>query len=158
MKTLCTCAAFASSVFLLSSGWAAAHSGNDEPSDGRGAMIDQRNNDYDYDYGSGPGPGPGWQGFAVGGQDSPNLRRHNFWPWIEPSAMMPPTIAYQNLQQNHSIQQQPLSEAWPSGLIYRDSNGDYCREYQSRNIVNGVREQSHGTACQQQDGAWRIVR
>lgn len=72
--------------------------------------------------------------------------------------MMPPTIAYQNLQQNHSIQQQPLSEAWPSGPIYRDSNGDYCREYQSRNVVNGVREQSHGTACQQQDDAWRIVR
>lgn len=158
MKTLCTCAALVGSVLLLSSEDAFSHSGNGlEPSGWQGA-TDQREDGYGYGPGPGPGPGPGWQGFAPIWQDGPSHRRHGFWPWITPSAIAPPAIAYQNFLQDDHAQPQPLMGAWPSGPIYRDSSGEYCREYKSWNIVNGVRQQDHGTACQQQDDAWRIVR
>lgn len=32
-----------------------------------------------------------------------------------------------------------------------------CRQYQTTIQVNGQPQQSYGTACQQQDGTWRIV-
>jgi len=41
----------------------------------------------------------------------------------------------------------------------RDSaTGSYCREYQQTVVVGGRSEQAYGTACQQPDGSWKIVR
>lgn len=38
-----------------------------------------------------------------------------------------------------------------------DPNGSYCREYTQKVIVGGVKRDSYGTACQQPDGAWKIM-
>jgi len=39
----------------------------------------------------------------------------------------------------------------------QDTMGNYCREYQSTIYIGGRPQQSHGTACRQPDGTWRIV-
>ena len=45
----------------------------------------------------------------------------------------------------------------PAGPIYMSRSGQLCREYQSTIMIGGVPQPSHGTACQQPDGSWRIV-
>jgi hypothetical protein len=37
------------------------------------------------------------------------------------------------------------------------ASGDSCREYQSTATIDGRPQQTHGVACRQQDGTWRIV-
>ena len=47
-----------------------------------------------------------------------------------------------------------------SVAVLRDghsSDGQYCREFQQNVTVGGRSEQAYGTACQQPDGAWKIV-
>jgi surface antigen len=36
-------------------------------------------------------------------------------------------------------------------------HGDYCRDYESTVYINGRPQRSHGLACYQPDGSWRIV-
>lgn len=38
-----------------------------------------------------------------------------------------------------------------------DPNGVYCREYTQHIMIAGTKRESYGTACQQEDGAWKIV-
>lgn len=38
------------------------------------------------------------------------------------------------------------------------SSGRYCREYQQTVYVGGQQENAYGTACQQPDGSWEIVK
>lgn len=38
------------------------------------------------------------------------------------------------------------------------SSGRYCREYQQTVVVGGKEEAAYGTACQQPDGSWEIVK
>lgn len=38
------------------------------------------------------------------------------------------------------------------------TNGDYCREYQTTVTINGKAEKSYGTACRKPDGTWQIVK
>lgn len=38
------------------------------------------------------------------------------------------------------------------------TSGRYCREYQTTVTVGGQKEQGYGTACQQPDGSWQIVK
>lgn len=38
------------------------------------------------------------------------------------------------------------------------SSGRYCREYQQTVVVGGKQESAYGTACQQPDGSWEIVK
>jgi len=40
---------------------------------------------------------------------------------------------------------------------YQVADGSYCREYQQTVTVGGQQQQSHGTACRQPDGSWRIA-
>lgn len=40
---------------------------------------------------------------------------------------------------------------------YRNSEGQYCREYQQTVEIGGKSEQAYGTACRQPDGTWQIV-
>jgi len=42
----------------------------------------------------------------------------------------------------------------PTRTYTRDS-GTYCREYQTRSVINGREVESYGTACRQPDGSWR---
>lgn len=37
------------------------------------------------------------------------------------------------------------------------SNGQYCREYQQKVVVDGKEQNAYGTACRQPDGSWKIV-
>ena len=39
---------------------------------------------------------------------------------------------------------------------YQIESGQYCREYTQEIWVGGERQQSHGTACRQADGSWKI--
>jgi len=44
---------------------------------------------------------------------------------------------------------------------YADSgpdNGPYCREFQTTVVIDGQPQSAHGTACQQPDGTWAVVR
>lgn len=47
--------------------------------------------------------------------------------------------------------------AEPASDVYRSRSGQYCREYQSTIRVGGRLERSYGTACLEEDGAWRVV-
>lgn len=38
-----------------------------------------------------------------------------------------------------------------------DRTGEYCREFETTITVDGQLERAYGTACQQDDGSWRIV-
>jgi len=40
---------------------------------------------------------------------------------------------------------------------YRNSSGQYCREYQTTIVIDGRPETGYGTACRQRDGTWQIV-
>ena len=40
---------------------------------------------------------------------------------------------------------------------FRNSAGQYCREFVTTVIIGGVEEPAYGTACRQPDGAWLIV-
>jgi surface antigen len=44
----------------------------------------------------------------------------------------------------------------PKGY-FKNSQGDYCREYTQTIRVGGKTEQGYGTACRQPDGTWQIV-
>lgn len=37
------------------------------------------------------------------------------------------------------------------------TDGQYCREFQQNVTIGGQTQQAYGTACQQPDGAWRVV-
>ena len=38
------------------------------------------------------------------------------------------------------------------------SSGRYCREYQQTVVVGGKSQSAYGTACQQPDGSWEVVK
>lgn len=40
---------------------------------------------------------------------------------------------------------------------YQQTDGRYCREYQTTAVVNGQAQDVYGTACRQPDGAWQII-
>jgi len=40
---------------------------------------------------------------------------------------------------------------------YQESDGRYCREYQTTIVVGGRVEEGYGTACRQSDGSWEKV-
>jgi hypothetical protein len=65
-------------------------------------------------------------------------------PAPPPVYYAPPPVVYQ--------QPQPL----PGGRL--QASQGYCREYQSTTIVNNQQVPTYGTACQQADGSWQIVR
>lgn len=40
---------------------------------------------------------------------------------------------------------------------YRNTDGQYCREYTQDVVIGGERQKAYGKACRQQDGTWKIV-
>ena len=71
--------------------------------------------------------------------------------------------ARQAFENNHTGQsttwQNP--ESGNSGSVtptrtYQIANGQYCREYSQDIVVGGEKHQTHGTACRQTDGSWKI--
>ncbi len=62
----------------------------------------------------------------------------------------PPPTAYQ--QSGQGVAPQPA----PSAQAAFDTS--YCREYTTTTtVIDGIEQKSHGTACRQADGTWRIV-
>lgn len=39
---------------------------------------------------------------------------------------------------------------------YQISGGRYCREYQTRGLIDGREQELYGTACRQPDGSWEL--
>lgn len=66
------------------------------------------------------------------------------------SAPVGETINWENPETGHSGRVTPVREG------YTDS-GRYCREYKQTIYVDGQRETAYGTACQMNDGSWKIV-
>ncbi len=52
----------------------------------------------------------------------------------------------------------PTLYATPASPPYVGSSGASCQQFQSFGLINGRRERIYGTACQQPDGSWRVVR
>lgn len=40
---------------------------------------------------------------------------------------------------------------------YKNTSGQYCREFQNKITVGGKTQSGYGTACRQPDGSWQIV-
>ncbi|MFZ4541601.1 MAG: RT0821/Lpp0805 family surface protein [Rickettsiales bacterium] len=40
---------------------------------------------------------------------------------------------------------------------YKNTDGQYCREFQNKITVGGKTQNGYGTACRQPDGSWQIV-
>lgn len=59
-------------------------------------------------------------------------------------------ISWNNPQSGNSGVVVPVRDGYAS-------NGAYCREFQQTIIVGGQQQQGYGRACQQPDGAWKIV-
>ena len=40
---------------------------------------------------------------------------------------------------------------------YKNTQGQYCREFQQKVTINGQQQDAYGTACRKPDGSWEIV-
>lgn len=60
-------------------------------------------------------------------------------------------INWNNPQSGHSGYVQTVREG-------QSTSGRYCREYQHTVTVGGQQQQAYGTACQQPDGSWEVVK
>ena len=69
-----------------------------------------------------------------------------------PVAYYPPPVVY---APRPAYYREPI-QAEPTSPVYRDSDGQYCREYRTTVRIGGHYENSYGTACQQPDGSWRV--
>jgi hypothetical protein len=74
-----------------------------------------------------------------------------------PVVYAPPPVVYAPPPVVYAPAPLPPLAAVPTSPVYRASNGQYCREYQATVRVDGVPQPSHGTACLQPDGTWRVV-
>lgn len=67
------------------------------------------------------------------------------------SAPIGETITWNNPESGNSGIVKPVNDGY-------SSSGRYCREYQQTVIVGGKEESAYGTACQQPDGSWEIIK
>jgi surface antigen len=58
------------------------------------------------------------------------------------------TVVWNNARQDYSVT--------PTQTVTRD-DGQYCRDYIAEATVDGRPVQTHGTACRQPDGAWKLM-
>jgi hypothetical protein len=110
------------------------------------------------------GVGVGFGGYYGGPFYHPYYR-----PWYGPGYyyapppvyVTPPPVVYEYAPApTYAAPVQPSSaplRADPASPVYKSQDGRYCREYQSTVMVDGQSQQTHGTACQEQDGTWRVV-
>ncbi len=60
------------------------------------------------------------------------------------------TVAWRNPESGAGYEVTPVA-------THQESNGRYCREYQSTAAVDGRIERAQGTACRQAYGSWRLA-
>ena len=70
----------------------------------------------------------------------------------------PPPVAYYPPPTVYFAPQRGMVDAVPASPVYVDSFGRTCREYQTTAIIGATTRPVVGTACQQPDGSWRVVR
>jgi len=61
------------------------------------------------------------------------------------------TVNWNNPESGHSGSITPVRDGY-------SSSGRYCREYQQTVMIGGQQEQAYGTACQQPDGSWEVIK
>ena len=61
------------------------------------------------------------------------------------------TVTWNNPESGNYGQVTPVRDGYSSA-------GRYCREYQQTIVVGGREQSAYGTACQQPDGSWEIVK
>ncbi len=61
-------------------------------------------------------------------------------------------IVWNNPQSGNSGTIEPIRDGRDS------STGAYCREYQTSVMVGGKKQSAYGTACQQPDGSWQVIK
>lgn len=110
---------------------------------------------YGHGYGYGGWSHSGW-GHGHGGNAFGFSLGLNLTPgyWGPPPVIhAPPPVVYAPAP----VVVEPLSPTYlaPSGVA---PSGRYCREFQGSGVIGGRRVPIYGTACQQPDGAWRVVR
>ncbi|EDN67888.1 17 kDa surface antigen precursor [Beggiatoa sp. PS] len=59
-------------------------------------------------------------------------------------------VSWNNPNTNAQYQVTPTS-------TFQNTQNQTCREYTTVGVIDGKREEIHGTACQQADGTWSIV-
>lgn len=74
-----------------------------------------------------------------------------------PAYYYPPPVVYAPPPVVYAAPPGPPVAANPASAPYTAANGQTCREYQTTVTVNGQPQDTHGTACLQPDGTWRIV-
>ncbi len=85
-------------------------------------------------------------------QDEPEERAYVAPPPAYQSGYAaPPPPAY---QQGYAPPAQPAQQAPAATAAYDTS---YCREYTNTTMIDGQEQVTHGLACRQADGSWRIV-
>lgn len=67
------------------------------------------------------------------------------------SAPIGESISWNNPDSGNHGQVTPVRDGYSSA-------GRYCREYQQTVVVGGKEQSAYGTACQQPDGSWEIVK
>ena len=72
-----------------------------------------------------------------------------YYPHYVPVA--PPPVVYVPVPRGPAVAAQPASP------VYQTPQGQYCREYQGTLNIGGTPQPSHGTACLQPDGTWRLM-
>ena len=74
-----------------------------------------------------------------------------YYPYYAPPVVYAPPPVYAA-----PVYAAPTIRAVPT-RDFRDSSGQYCREYQRTAMIGGQQQPVYGTACLMPDGAWRIV-
>lgn len=95
----------------------------------------------------------GWAGNEIG--VSLDRADRNYMGRAQSQAYAAPIgqqIVWNNPQSGNSGTIEPIREGRDSG------SGAYCREYQTSVMVGGKRQSAYGTACQQPDGSWKVVK
>jgi hypothetical protein len=90
--------------------------------------------------------------------------RHYYYPpprrvvYVAPPPVIyaPPRVVYTQPPVVYAPAPPVVQQTLPGGPLA--SNAPYCREYQATTVVNGRQVPTYGTACQQPDGSWQIVR
>lgn len=95
-------------------------------------------------------------GALAGSEIGASLDRadHQYMDNAQTSAYSSPigeTISWNNPDSGHYGTITPVRDG-------RSNAGRYCREYQQTVVVGGKTQSGYGTACQQPDGSWEIVK
>lgn len=72
----------------------------------------------------------------------------------EPVVVTPAPVV---IEQYDYVPARPAPAFTMQGPAFTNESGQYCREYSAKVNVGGAIRNSYGTACQQPDGAWRMM-